>query len=690
MFLLLEINKEGAGHTSGAGGPGGDASGTGVGSSSAAAAASSLPSTEVVFPRIIVESVKRRLQMIRDKCRNVTINFIPSDSKSKQFAKMFIEGQTTNDIEVAQEHIWQQLNQFCQEHQQLIQQQQQHHQQHSSSSSYHHHHHHGSHNNPNGVDPLPKTPAGIFKDLGFLGGELTVSEFHRLLEYDKTTGTAPVTNMTSSSTSSSTADFSNGIGNHSNNNSKGIMNNNSSSSSSNKNSNTTTNIKSQDAKEDLAKWSPFFASFEASQRCAIWVQSDFDKGRIDSSNRLINEATPNGPRKIYLGCPPKQIPKLWSLLKTRATEVARGVKYLYLGPDRLYQPSMMRKGGQFFDFVKSITGASVTVDSMTGDHLRIDGRGSSTTSATNPINLVDGVETSAGNSGLNSIVDITNGNNVKSKNDVVASQMYGRELPSNMSEGERAALAEELVKLQIELYRDHCIRQHDWIFGRDWTLARRIFAQSNNPLLSSGGNGSGTSTNGSSTNGGTAESRTVAQAAKPLIDELNLLLGSCPVIDNFKSVDDYLSSVTVEDLSQFSVIMASQISLPQAVRLSQMCAKAKTIFYLADCFGFYGATLVELPGSPTLQYRPEQGKDVLDPVPLKEYVSFEDMVKVPLHQSVNRFHKTPPKILVWYRALLHYQQTKGDWPGEQGNDDVFDPSIVKAFLKEFQKIYFSV
>ena len=165
---------------------------------------------------------------------------------------------------------------------------------------------------------------------------------------------------------------------------------------------------------------------------------------------------------------------------------------------------MMRKGGQFFDFVKSITGASVTIDSMTGDHLRIDGRGGLTTAATNPINLVDG--DASGTGGVHSIANTVhgtnnnNGTNSNSNSNIDANQLYGRELPSNMSEGERAALAEELVKLQIELYRDHCIRQHDWIFGRDWTLARRIFAQNNNAHFGSGNNDNVASNNGASGN----------------------------------------------------------------------------------------------------------------------------------------------------------------------------------------------
>lgn len=319
------------------------------------------PGTEVVLPRSIVENIKRRLSLLRVTCRNVNITFVPSESKSKQFAKLIVEGSTQADVDAASELLYKTLTAVCAE------------------------------------QNTPKTPSGIYVDLGFLGGELTSSDFHSLLQYDKTTGTGSAGGRGSQMAGSFKT------------------------------------TRRQDAKEDLSRWSPFFASFESTQRCAIWVQSNSDKGRIDSSNLLVNEGTPNAPRKIYFGCDPKAVPKLWGLVKQRASETARGVKYLYLGPDRLYQPMMMRNGGQFFEFVRTVTGASVTVDSMTGDHLRIDGKG--------PTASTDAVT--------------------------------GSGVPAGVSEGERAALAEELIRLQIELYRDHCTRQQGWIFGRDWSLARR-------------------------------------------------------------------------------------------------------------------------------------------------------------------------------------------------------------------------
>ncbi|KAG7353333.1 nuclear protein SET [Nitzschia inconspicua] len=319
-------------------------------------------STEVILPRAIVDVVKKRLPHLREKCRSVKIEFVPSESKSKQFGKLNVSGTLVSDMELAKDQLWNQLNSMCSE------------------------------------IGVPKTPFGIYKDLVFLGGIMSSSDFNRLLEYDKTN---------SLQSTSSTLSLKTVAG-----------------------SSVTAVSLNQDAKEDLSKLSPFFSSFEATQRCTVWVQSDLDKGRIDGSNRLVDEATPNSPKKIYFGCDPKVVNKLWKLVEARAAEVARGVKYLYLGADRLYQPQLMQNNGQFFDFVKNITGASVSVDAMTGDHLRIDG-------------AFGGFE------------------------------KQPPELPTNLSEGEKASLAEELIRLQIELYRDHCIRQESWMFGRDWALERK-------------------------------------------------------------------------------------------------------------------------------------------------------------------------------------------------------------------------
>ena len=317
-----------------------------------------LNTSEFVFPRVIVDSVKRRLPSLRDRCRSVNFNFIPSESKSKQFAKLTVEGAQLSDVEVAKELVWKSLNVACEEFN------------------------------------IPRTASGVFRDLGILGGEMSSSDFNKLLEFDRAgleSAQSPYKTKTAVSSLSLR----------------------------------------QDAKEDLSRWSPFFESFEEAQRCTIWVQAESDMGRIDTSNRLVSFATPNTPRKIYFGCEPKVVQKFWKQVESRAMEVGRGVKYLYLGADRIYMPQMMQNNGQFFEFVRTVSRASVTIDTVTGDHLRIDGE--------EKANFQDGA------------INVSDDRTI----------------------GEKVALAEELVRLQIELYRDHCIRQDNWIYGRDWAFALR-------------------------------------------------------------------------------------------------------------------------------------------------------------------------------------------------------------------------
>ena len=237
---------------------------------------------EVIIPRCVVEQVKRRLPEIRDKCRSVNITFAHSESKSKQFSRLILEATLVSDLEVAKQHVWTKLVAICSE------------------------------------EKAPMAPSGIYKDLGFLGGELSGDKFRLLLsDEDK-------------------------------------------------------ERLSQECAEDLRR-SPFFSSFESTNQCTVWVQSLEDKGRIDRNNLIvINEGVPNAPRKVYFGSAPSEIPKLWSQLQERADELTRGVRYMYLGADRIYQQKL-KTGDLFFDYIEKITGVSVTLDLLTGDHLRFDG-----------------------------------------------------------------------------------------------------------------------------------------------------------------------------------------------------------------------------------------------------------------------------------------------------------------------------
>ena len=168
----------------------------------------------------------------------------------------------------------------------------------------------------------------------------------------------------------------------------------------------------------------------------------------------------------------------------------------------------------------------------------------------------------------------------------------------------------------------------------------------------------------------------VAHAVRPLVEELNPLLGSCPILTKD------ISTLTGEDLQDFAVVIASQIPLEESVRISKLVPTG-CIFYTIDCFGMRGASIIDL-GGKEFKYRPEQGKKLLDPIPIKDYVSLPDMVEVPLHKAINRFHKKgPPPTWVMYRSLLEYQRQTTRWLGDGGNDDDNAAAAAKKIIQEF-------
>jgi serine/threonine protein kinase len=175
--------------------------------------------------------------------------------------------------------------------------------------------------------------------------------------------------------------------------------------------------------------SPFFKSFESTYRCTIWVESDDDVGRIDSTDQVVGDATSTKMIKMYIGCNPKDIVVRWGQIQARLSDLERGVRFIHLGRDRIYQPLMTKDNSEFFGYVFSVTGASVGMDTLTGDHLKVDGRSS-----------------------------------------IASPSVLSPEVRS-LDEKEKACLAEEIVRLQIEIYRDHFTKQQEWVFGRDWTLA---------------------------------------------------------------------------------------------------------------------------------------------------------------------------------------------------------------------------
>lgn len=301
-------------------------------------------SEQVIYPRLIADAVKRKFSYIREKCRNVTLSFAPSESISKQFSRLIIDASLASDLETAKSFIWNTLLSLCNEHK------------------------------------APMTAQGVPHNLGFLGGELTKDQLALL-------GIVQSDPFSPSNVDGAT-----------------------------------------DVSEAQMDSSPFLKSFGNVYKCTVWVQPDEDMGRI-SSYQLVGDALSTDIRKVYIGCEPKDIPIRWGQIRERVQSLERGIKFIHLGSDRIYQTLLLQNESQFFRYVFSVTGATVGMDTLTGDHLMIDGSSVSTTPGVLPPEV------------------------------------------ESLDYREKADLAAEIVRLQIQIYRDHYTRKQNWIFGRDWTLS---------------------------------------------------------------------------------------------------------------------------------------------------------------------------------------------------------------------------
>jgi ubiquitin-like 1-activating enzyme E1 A len=165
---------------------------------------------------------------------------------------------------------------------------------------------------------------------------------------------------------------------------------------------------------------------------------------------------------------------------------------------------------------------------------------------------------------------------------------------------------------------------------------------------------------------------TVAEAVQTSVEELNPLLGPCDIVST------PVSELTSEFLSQFSIVVASRIGMSDAIRISQATTAAGGKFYMADCFGLYGAAAFDLGEKHT--YRPEKGKELQDPVVLEPHVPLETVFQVALADATNRFHKTPPPAWIRYRSILEYVEQTKSWPSEENAKDFV--KVVRGWIKE--------
>lgn len=175
----------------------------------------------------------------------------------------------------------------------------------------------------------------------------------------------------------------------------------------------------------------------------------------------------------------------------------------------------------------------------------------------------------------------------------------------------------------------------------------------------------------------TLKATTIGQALQPVVEELNPLLGKCPILPH-QSVTDLLQDDNDELWKEYSIVVASRVSKSEILRLSELVTKAGNKLYIADTFGMKGVGLIDL--GPNHNYREERGKELLDPQILQPYVPMTTMLQVPLQDAVNRFHKTPPTVWLHYHCLLEYQNQTKTWPTIDKADDFCH--VIRTWLEK--------
>ena len=177
---------------------------------------------------------------------------------------------------------------------------------------------------------------------------------------------------------------------------------------------------------------------------------------------------------------------------------------------------------------------------------------------------------------------------------------------------------------------------------------------------------------------------TVARAMAPSIQELNPLLPPCEINE-----EENIESIPSAFLNQFDIIIASKISIKEAFYITN-CTKENddnsnssdsnnVKFYLVHSFGFNACALIDLGRGH--QFRKEIGKELSGIQSIQDYLTFEEMCKVPLHQVKDRWHKNgPPEIYVQLRCIMNYYGLKQQWPSESNISDFV--SATKEFLMQ--------
>jgi len=169
--------------------------------------------------------------------------------------------------------------------------------------------------------------------------------------------------------------------------------------------------------------SSFLPLFEAQNLCSISIEPE--EGTNNS-----NLSTSSNIMLIFISCEPNRIVELWLKITERTSQLYRGVRFLDLGTDDALIPQLQNKRfgnnlvESYLDFVEKTVHCKISIDNLTKKYLQID-----------------------------------------------ASER-GRDTGTR-----RAALAEQMILVQVELLKYDSCRKHCWGFGRDWTnLGEQIVA----------------------------------------------------------------------------------------------------------------------------------------------------------------------------------------------------------------------
>jgi ubiquitin-like 1-activating enzyme E1 A len=167
---------------------------------------------------------------------------------------------------------------------------------------------------------------------------------------------------------------------------------------------------------------------------------------------------------------------------------------------------------------------------------------------------------------------------------------------------------------------------------------------------------------------------TVAKAMAPHVHELNPLLPACEINE-----EENIQAIPTSFLNQFDIIIASQISLKDALHITKSTKQndKKTKFYMVHSFGFYACALIDL--GLNHQYRREVGKELSDIQTVTDYLPLDEMIKLKMSDIRDRWHKNgPPVLYAKMRCIFNYYEIQNEWPNEKNASEFI--RLTKEFL----------